>query len=75
MARASGDATQHAYCHACFDRMERVIRNEYQQLVQQITDEGLSMCWPRLELMKARDDLRKAEQKELMALRKSSGMQ
>jgi len=54
--------------------MERAIRNHYQQLVQQTTDEGLSMRWPRLELIKARDNLGKAEQKEVMALRELCGM-
>lgn len=67
-------SAQQAYCQACFDRMERAIRNHYQQLVQQTTDEGLSMRWPRLELIKARDNLGKAEQKEVMALRELCGM-
>jgi len=72
--RASGDAARQAYCQGCFNRMERAVRKHYEQLVQQTTDEGLSMCWPYGELIKARERLRKAEHKELMTLREMSGM-
>jgi len=54
--------------------MEHSIHRNYQQLIQQTTDEGMLMCWSDLELRKARDGLKRAEGEEVRVLRGLCGL-
>lgn len=68
VVRVRGKFARPAYCQACFDRMVQAVRKTYDQLLQQTIDEGILVCWPKTELIKAKEALKVAEHKELMVL-------
>lgn len=62
-------AAKPASCQACFTKLERDVRHTYERLIREVTSEGMLMGWPREEVVKAREDLKKAEGKEVGVLR------
>ena len=61
--------TQPTFCGPCLDRMEAMIRQQYDKLVDQAIQEGKVMSWEYMEIMHAYLGLKKAEKEEVKGLR------
>lgn len=66
--------SEEPYCRRCFRLMDRAVEEQYELLRAQIREEGLRLKWPGLELVKALDALRRAEEEELRTLREQCGV-
>ena len=67
-------ASKELYCHRCLGRMERAVREQYVSLRAKTREEGLRLKWPGLELVRALDALRRAEEEECGCLRGQCGV-
>lgn len=64
----------HGYCGTCYNRMEQIIRDRYNQLIRDITDEGLAMRWPKHDIAKAQLRYQKTMKDEISALWEMSSL-
>lgn len=62
------------YCRRCFSLKNDEVLESYTRLIEQVMNEGLNTRWPGLEIVKAMESLKKAEEEELAALRQQSGL-
>lgn len=62
------------FCHSCFVRMEHSIANHYVHLRNEAEKEGVSCGWGRVEIEKAKRNLKRAEREELGVLREQCFM-